>query len=115
MEKMASLGVDRWRLQLRAYVLSGAICAVAGVLLANLTGFISPSSIAWQRSGDLVIMSVVGGQGTIIGAILGATGLLGLEEYLSRYVEYWRLILGPIAILIALFLSRPLWPRRRNG
>jgi branched-chain amino acid transport system permease protein len=114
-EKMELLGVDRWSLQLRAYVISGAICAVAGVLLANLSGFVSPSSIAWQRSGDLVIMSVVGGQGTIIGAILGAVGFLGLEEYLSHYVEYWRLILGPIAILIALFLNGPFWPLRRHG
>lgn len=114
-QKMESLGVDRLRLQLRAYVISGAVCAVAGVLLANLMGFVSPSSINWQRSGDLVIMSVVGGQGTIIGAILGAVGFLGLEEYLSHYVEYWRLILGPIAIVIALLLNSPLWLKRRHG
>ena len=114
-EKMESLGVDRWRLQLRAYVISGAVCAIAGVLLANLTGFVSPSSIAWQRSGDLVIMSVVGGQGTIIGAIIGAVGFLGLEEYLSHYIEYWRLILGPIAIVIALLLNVTFWSSRRHG
>jgi len=114
-EKMESLGTDRWRLQLRAYVISGAVCAIAGVLLANLSGFISPSSIAWQRSGDLLIMSVVGGQGTIIGAILGAIGFLGLEEYLSHYMEYWRLVLGPIAIVIALLLNKPQWGQRRNG
>lgn len=114
-EKMESLGTDRWRLQLRAYVISGAVCAIAGVLLANLSGFISPSSIAWQRSGDLLIMSVVGGQGTIIGAILGAIGFLGLEEYLSHYVEYWRLVLGPIAIVIALLLNRPSFRWGRNG
>ena len=114
-EKMESLGTDRWSLQLRAYVISGAVCAIAGVLLANLSGFISPSSIAWQRSGDLIIMSVVGGQGTIIGAILGAVGFLGLEEYLSHYMEYWRLVLGPIAIIIALLLNSPRWSWRRNG
>jgi branched-chain amino acid transport system permease protein len=114
-EKMESLGTDRWSLQLRAYVISGAVCAVAGVLLANLSGFISPSSTAWQRSGDLLIMSVVGGQGTIIGAILGAIGFLGLEEYLSHYMEYWRLVLGPIAIVIALLLNKPQWSRRRSG
>jgi branched-chain amino acid transport system permease protein len=85
------------------------------VLLANLTGFVSPSSIAWQRSGDLVIMSVVGGQGTIIGAIIGAIGFLGLEEYLSHYIEYWRLILGPIAIVIALLLNVTFWSSRRHG
>jgi branched-chain amino acid transport system permease protein len=114
-EKMESLGTDRWSLQLRAYVVSGAVCAIAGVLLANLSGFISPSSIAWQRSGDLVIMSVVGGQGTIIGAVLGAVGFLGLEEYLSHYMEYWRLVLGPIAIAIALFLNKPSTGWRGNG
>jgi branched-chain amino acid transport system permease protein len=113
--KMEALGTDRWSLQLRAYVISGSACAIAGVLLANASGFVSPSSIAWQRSGDLVIMSVVGGQGTIIGAILGAVGFLGLEEYLSHYLEYWRLILGPIAIAIALFLSSPLWAGRSHG
>jgi branched-chain amino acid transport system permease protein len=114
-EKMESLGTDRWGLQLRAYVISGAVCAIAGVLLANLSGFISPSSIAWQRSGDLLIMSVIGGQGTIIGAVLGAIGFLGLEEYLSHYMEYWRLVLGPIAIIIALLLNKPFWSAGRNG
>lgn len=114
-EKMEALGVDRWRLQLRAYVISGSICAIAGVLLANLSGFISPSSIAWQRSGDLVIMSVVGGQGTIIGAIIGAIGFLGLEEFLSQHVEYWRLILGPIAILVAFFLDSSWRRTHRHG
>ncbi|HEY7748128.1 MAG TPA: branched-chain amino acid ABC transporter permease [Aestuariivirgaceae bacterium] len=114
-EKMESLGVGRRQLQLRAYVISGSLCAISGVLLANLSGFVSPSSLAWQRSGDLVIMSVVGGQGTIIGAVIGAIGFLGLEEYLSQLIEYWRLILGPIAILIALFLNHSAGSSRRHG
>jgi branched-chain amino acid transport system permease protein len=114
-DRMEALGVDRWQVQLRAYVISGGVCATAGVLLANLTGFVSPSYIAWQRSGDLIIMSVVGGQGTIIGAIAGAAGFLGLEEYLSQYFEYWRLVLGPIAIVIALLVAKPLRFSRRHG
>jgi branched-chain amino acid transport system permease protein len=113
--KMETLGVDRWQIQIRAYVLSGAVCAIAGVLLANLSGFISPSSMAWQRSGDLLIMSVIGGHGTIIGAVLGAVGFLGLEEYLSQFMEYWRFVLGPIVIVIALTLNTPLRAWRRNG
>ena len=72
---MATLGFDVYRYQLAAYVISGALGGLAGFLLANATDFVSPAYMSWQRSGELIIMIMLGGLGTLHGAIIGALGL----------------------------------------
>ena len=66
-----------------AYVISALVCVLAGMLMANLTRFVSPSYMAWTVSGELIVMTVLGGLGTLIGPIAGATALLLVEEGLS--------------------------------
>jgi branched-chain amino acid transport system permease protein len=73
------------------------------VLLANHTDFISPAMMHWTRSGDLIIMAVLGGMGTVLGPVLGAVALLLLEEALSGVTEYWQVILGPLLLAVVLF------------
>lgn len=80
--RMAALGYPTLRYQLAAYVLSALICAIAGVLLANLARYMSPSYLQWQMSGELVMMIVLGGMGAVIGPLYGALALLLLEEAL---------------------------------
>jgi branched-chain amino acid transport system permease protein len=80
--RMGALGYPTLRYQLAAYVLSALVCAVAGVLLANLTRYMSPSYLQWQASGELVMMIVLGGMGAVIGPLYGALALLVLEEAL---------------------------------
>jgi branched-chain amino acid transport system permease protein len=57
----------------------------------------------WTRSGDLIVMAVLGGMGTVLGPVLGAVALLVLEEALSGVTEYWQIIIGPIFLLVVLF------------
>ncbi len=100
--RMAAMGYDTDRIKLIAYAISGTLCGVAGFLLANQTEFVSPSYMAWQRSGELIAMVVLGGMGTLHGALLGAVAFLALEEILSDLTPHWRLVFGPILILVVL-------------
>ncbi len=103
-----SLGVDAFRVRLLAMVLAAMVAAVAGVLLANQADYISPAYGSWQRSGDLMVMVLLGGRGRSGGPILGAAAMVLLEEGLGRFTTHWPLVLGPLLVLAALFLRRGL-------
>jgi branched-chain amino acid transport system permease protein len=101
--RMEAIGFSPFRYQLVAYVLAGMIGGVAGFLLANQTGFVSPATMVWQRSGDLIFMVVLGGLGSLHGAIVGAIVFLLAEEVLAHFLEHWRILFGPLLILCVLF------------
>lgn len=107
--RMLAAGFPRLRYLLSAYVVSALVCALAGVLLANLTAFASPSYLSWQASGDLILIVVLGGMGTVVGPLLGAAVLLLLEEALSGLTQHWMALLGPLILLAALLSSQGLW------
>jgi branched-chain amino acid transport system permease protein len=100
--RMQAIGFNPVVFQLTAFVIAGMLCGLAGFLLANHTEFISPAFMTWQRSGDLIFMTVLGGLGTGIGAVVGAAAFLLLEEFLSEATEHWRMIFGPLLILIVI-------------
>src|SRR5579883_1644194 len=81
--RMRSLGLPTYRYKLAAFVIASILCAVAGALLANLTQFVSPAYMHWTRSGELLIMVIMGGMGSVFGPVLGAALYLLLEEVLS--------------------------------
>src|ERR1700737_2885858 len=101
--RMATLGFEVYRFQLVAYAISGGLCGLAGFLLANANDFVSPGYMSWQRSGELIIMVLLGGIGTLYGAIIGAAAYLLIAEFLSRFTEYWQVIFGPFLVLVVLF------------
>ncbi len=101
--RMATIGYDVFRYQRVAYVIAGCLGGLAGFLLANATEFVSPSFMSWQRSGELIIMVLFGGIGTLHGAIVGAAAFLLLEDMLGGITENWKLIFGPMLVLIVLF------------
>jgi branched-chain amino acid transport system permease protein len=101
--RMASLGYDVLRYQLVAYVIAGAIGGLSGFLLANTSNFVSPAYMAWQRSGDLIIIVLFGGIGTLDGSIVGSAAYLLLAEYLSQWSEHWKMIFGPLLVIVVLF------------
>lgn len=115
--RMGALGYPTLRYKLAAYVISALVCAVAGVLLANLTLYMSPSYLQWNMSGELLIMIVLGGLGTVLGPLYGAVALLCLEELLVsvRWPLPWGLdvlvashptaIIGIFVVLAAVLLK----------
>lgn len=119
--RMKALGFATLRHKLVAYVISAEICVLAGVLLANLTRFATPSYLEWIMSGDLVVMTVLGGAGTLIGPLVGATVWVVLEELLASFYfdlpwnlsefirSNWIAALGIVIIIVALTLKKGLY------
>jgi len=101
--RMRAIGFPTFRYKLTCFVIAGILCGLSGALLANHTDFVSPAMMYWTRSGDLIIMVVLGGMGSVIGPVFGAIMLLVLEETLSGITEYWQIILGPLLLLVVLF------------
>ncbi len=106
--RMRAAGFPTFRYKLVAFVIAGTMCGVAGVLLANFAKYMSPAFMHWTRSGEIMVMVILGGMGTVLGPALGAFVFLLLEETLSGYTEHWQLVLGPVLIGIVLFAKRGL-------
>jgi branched-chain amino acid transport system permease protein len=101
--RMQAIGFPATRYRLVCFVIAGTLCGLAGALLANNTDFVSPAVMYWTRSGDLMVMVILGGMGSLFGPVLGAIVYLVLEEFLSQVTEYWALIMGPLLLLIVIF------------
>jgi branched-chain amino acid transport system permease protein len=103
--RMEAVGYSVFQYKLVAFVISAAMCGLAGALLANATEFVGPQYLEWARSGDLIVMDIFGGIGTVFGPVMGTFAYLGLEKYLSDITVHQRLIFGPILIAVV-FLGR---------
>jgi branched-chain amino acid transport system permease protein len=131
--RMRAIGFPTYHYRLVCFVIAGTLCGLAGVLLANHTDFISPAMMHWTRSGDLIVMAVLGGMGSVLGPVLGAMAFLVLEEmlpavitaaasvvaevlpvavseHLSEYFgraanagEHWQIVMGPLLLMVVLF------------
>ena len=104
--RMKALGFPALRYKLSAYVLSCVLCGVAGLLYANLTGFASPAYLAWTVSGELIVIVVLGGMGTVFGPLVGSLVLLISEEILKALTDHWMMILGLLIVLVVLTARR---------
>jgi branched-chain amino acid transport system permease protein len=103
--RMQALGYAVYRYKLVAFVLAGALAGLAGALLANQGGFVSPALMQWSQSGLLMMMVILGGVGHLYGGVWGAVVFLLLEETLSHFTIHWQLGLG--ALLLAVVLLAP--------
>ena len=103
--RMVAIGFPVYRYKLAAFTLAGGLAGLAGVLVANQSGFVSPALMQWNQSGMLMIMVILGGVGQLYGGVLGAVVFLVLEEVLSSYTIYWQFGLG--AMLLAVVLLTP--------
>jgi branched-chain amino acid transport system permease protein len=109
--RMTALGFPVFRYRLAAFILSGAFGGLAGILLANEGAYISPAMMSWVKSGDLIVIVVLGGMGTLFGPLYGAIAFFALEESLPPLLdlgrkgwgEYWQIAFGPMLVLVALY------------
>jgi branched-chain amino acid transport system permease protein len=102
--RMRAIGFPTRRYKLACFVIAGALCGLAGALLANHINFVSPAMMHWTRSGDLIVMVVLGGLGSLFGPLLGTAAFLLLQEALSRLTQYPDLVLGPLLLLVAIYV-----------
>ncbi|HZP78256.1 MAG TPA: branched-chain amino acid ABC transporter permease [Pseudolabrys sp.] len=101
--RMRAIGFPAYRYRLACFVIAGTLCGLAGALLANHNDFVSPATMYWTQSGDLMVMVILGGMGTLFGPLVGTIVLLVLEQLLSQVTEFSGLIIGPLLMLIVLF------------
>ncbi|MCW2726655.1 MAG: branched-chain amino acid transporter permease [Frankiales bacterium] len=107
-ERMAALGFNIWLHRYAAFVVSGAVAGLAGVLIAYLNGFVSPELIGLTTSAEVLLMVVLGGSGTVLGPLVGAVAILGLEEFTKGYGDRWRMLLGLMYVITVLLARRGL-------
>lgn len=106
--RVSALGGEVLRVQWLAFVLAGALAGLAGALLANLNGLVTPHMMHWSQSGQLMVMVILGGAGALWGGPLGALVFLLLEELLSGLTLHWQMGLGLILLAVVLWAPRGL-------
>lgn len=115
--RMQALGFPTFRYKLAAFVIAGTICGIAGFLLANLTEFVTPEYMNWFRSGEIMIMVLMGGMGSLYGSIVGAISFIMLEEIIPDLLDlagdnlgqHWPVVFGPLLVLLVLFARKGIW------
>jgi branched-chain amino acid transport system permease protein len=101
--RMEAVGYAVGRYKLLAFVLTGTVAGVAGALSTQQNGYVSPDAFFWTTSGEVLLMVIIGGTGTLGGAVLGAAAFILLQSFVSTYTERWMLILGATFVLFVLF------------
>jgi branched-chain amino acid transport system permease protein len=117
-----SLGYDINRYRLVAFVLSATLAGLAGSLKALVLGFVTLSDVQQANSGEVILMTLLGGTGTFFGPVIGAALVVTLQEYMSEIVGGWvTVIIGAVFIACVLAFRRGivgelsvLWPRRAD-
>ncbi|MFB6362175.1 MAG: branched-chain amino acid ABC transporter permease, partial [Halobacteriales archaeon] len=102
------IGYDVTAHKRRAFVVSGALGGLAGALFSLHNGYVTPAFLHWLRSGEVIVMTMLGGLGTLYGPMLGAGVFIGFKDVLSSYIEQWRMILGAVFVLFVIFVPRGL-------
>jgi branched-chain amino acid transport system permease protein len=103
-----ALGLPVERYKLAAFVLAGALAGLAGCLQAERTAFVSPEMLVWTSSGEVLIMVIVGGLGSLVGPAAGAAIWVVLRHYLSSLTAYWMLAMGLFFVAVVLFAGNGL-------
>ena len=101
--RMATLGIAPYRTKLFAFILAGMGAGLAGALMANFLRFASPDMMHWTKSGEFMIMVILGGVGSFFGPVFGAAAFMILENYLAGWTEHWPLAMGLILLVVVLW------------
>ena len=101
--RMRGLGYNVFAHKYAAFVISGGLAGVAGVLYAYWNRFVSPAAATFHASAEAVLMGILGGTGTILGPFIGAVIILGIRNWVSGYVGWWTAVMGLV------FIATVLW------
>jgi len=107
--RMQAIGYAARTYKLLSFTIAGAVAGLAGGLYAIFNGFISSDALYWTASGDILIMTMLGGAGTLIGPALGAAAFLLMKNVVSSYSEHWLAIIGVTFICCVMFFPGGLW------
>lgn len=107
--RLKSMGYNTKIYRYLAFVISGTLGGLSGVLFTYFNGFIAPTNVYWTMSGTVLIMVLIGGAGTMIGPVLGAALIVILETVIATYTDMWMLLLGVIFIFFVIFLPEGIY------
>ncbi len=102
--RMRSLGFPVYWYKLASFTLAGALAGLAGYLSALQFGFVNPELLSWHQSGNVLLMLILGGVGSLYGAVVGAFAFVALSEIFQSLTRHWQLLLGGTIILLVIFL-----------
>ena len=102
--RLRSLGFPVYRYKLASFAIAGALAGLAGYLSALQFGFVNPELLSWHQSGNVLLMLILGGQGSLYGAVVGAVAFVALQEIYSSITTHWQLLLGATIIALVIFL-----------
>jgi branched-chain amino acid transport system permease protein len=102
--RMISLGFPVYWYKLASFTLAGALAGLAGYLSALQFGFVNPELLSWHQSGNVLLMLILGGTGSLYGAVVGAFAFVALTEIFQALTKHWQLLLGGAIILLVIFL-----------
>jgi branched-chain amino acid transport system permease protein len=103
-QRMRSLGFPVYRYKLASFAIAGALAGLAGYFSALQFGFVNPELLSWHQSGNVLLMLILGGLGSLYGAVVGAFAFVALQEIFSSVTTHWQLLLGGAIILLVIFL-----------
>jgi branched-chain amino acid transport system permease protein len=108
--RMTALGYHVWLIRFWAFMFSGLLSAIAGILFVYYNQFISPQALALTASAESLLMVISGGAGTLLGPVVGAALVVVVKNVVSAYVERWNFMLGAIFVAIVVFMPEGLVP-----
>jgi branched-chain amino acid transport system permease protein len=107
--RVAAIGFPPYPYKLVIFVIAGGIAGLAGALMANHAKFVSPATMSWQLSGELLAMVILGSANSLVGPILGAAFFLAFRDVLSDFTEHWMLFFGPLLVARVLLAKDGIW------
>jgi branched-chain amino acid transport system permease protein len=108
-DKFMFLGYSNYRVRLLAFVIANTTTALAGAMYAVYLGFVSPEITSPSRAADPVIVTILGGTGTLYGPIVGAFAYTGMKDVISKLIGNWELFIGFLLVFIMLAGDKGIW------
>jgi len=108
-DKLRFLGYSNFRIRLLAFVIANTTAALAGAMYAVYLGFVSPEITSPTRAADPVVVTILGGVGTLYGPLVGSIAYTGMKDLISKFVGNWELIIGFGLVFIMLAGEKGIW------